>query len=247
MEELNPVDQRAVEMINMHAIPGFDGFFQVFTHLGSATFWLLALIAYLMVGKSKLIAIIFIMALLYGTVINEDIKNLISRERPEGAIVGASLTPVNYSFPSQHAQTAFMLATLSIAYFGLRYGLITYTFATLIAFSRMYLGVHYLTDVAAGAAIGIVIGELIMLALYLNGVTKNTGLTGYIARLAGIRPPVAPASGHQKLVGLIIILTGITISGIAMLAGQFAVSLAFIALVYLSVLKLPFLYAIYKT
>ncbi|WP_424356496.1 phosphatase PAP2 family protein [Methanocella sp. MCL-LM] len=246
MIDLNPVDQYMLEVINRNEIPGFDGFFRVFTHLGSAAFCLFVFTLYFLAGKQKLVAAIFIIALLFGTVINEDIKNIVQRDRPEGAVVGIALTPVNYSFPSQHAQTAFMIAALAAVYFGIKYRLIVYIFAILVAVSRMYLGVHYLTDVAAGAVSGIIIAELVMLAAYLNGLTKDTGIIGYVASLAGLRPPTYPAPGSQMLVGLIILFAGIGISSIAMLTGQYAVSLVFIALVYLWILELPFVYAVYK-
>lgn len=246
MIDLNSVDRYLLEVIHKNEIPGFDGFFRVFTHMGSAAFCLFVFALYFLAGKQKLVAVIFIMALLFGTVINEDIKNIVQRERPEGAVVGISLTPVNYSFPSQHAQTAFMIAALAAVYFGVQYRLIAYIFAILVAVSRMYLGVHYLTDVAAGAAIGILIAELVILAAYLNGVTKDAGIMGYLARHAGIKPPTYPAPGNQVLAGLIILLAGICISSIAMLTGQYAVSLVFIALAYIWIIELPFIYAIYK-
>ena len=139
-----------------------------------------------------------------------------------------------------------MIAALAAVYFGIKYRLIVYIFAILVAVSRMYLGVHYLTDVVAGAVIGITIAELIILAAYLNGVTKDTGIIGYLTSLAGLKPPTYPAPGNQIFVGIIILFTGIGISSIALLTGQYAVSLVFIALAYLWILELPFIYAVYK-
>ncbi len=245
MTNLNYVDQFGLNLINPQALPGFHDFFTVVTQFGSAIIWTAAFVAYLLIGKNKLIAAVFLFALLFGTVINEDLKDLVRRERPDGAVVAAYVSPINYSFPSQHAQTAFMLATLVAAYFGWRYGLITYPAAALIAMSRMYLGVHYLTDVIGGALIGIAIGELIILAMYLNGITTRGGIIWYLAGLAGIKPPAAPQTDKQKATGLAILMGGICIAATMMVIGWYLISMAVIAIVFMSVIVLPFAYPKY--
>lgn len=58
------------------------------------------------------------------------------------------------SFPSEHTTAAFALAA-GIAMYRLRYGLMLLALAALIAFARVYVGVHYPGDVLGGAAIGI--------------------------------------------------------------------------------------------
>lgn len=64
--------------------------------------------------------------------------------------------PVTYSFPSGHATVSFACATvLALAVPRLRAPL--YALAALIAFSRVYVGVHYPGDVVAGAALGVLI------------------------------------------------------------------------------------------
>ncbi|MFQ5482288.1 MAG: phosphatase PAP2 family protein, partial [Nitrospinaceae bacterium] len=71
----------------------------------------------------------------------------------------AQICAASFSFPSNHAANSFTLATL----FALAYRnsiLLVYTLATLVAASRVYLEVHYPTDVLAGAVCGILIGYL---------------------------------------------------------------------------------------
>lgn len=59
--------------------------------------------------------------------------------------------PQNYSFPSGHTLTIIM-------YTDKRMGIVAYVLASIIAFSRLYLYVHFPTDVLAGALLGIIIG-----------------------------------------------------------------------------------------
>jgi len=88
------------------------------------------------------------------------LKGWVERDRPpldnpEPAPLVA--LPASYSFPSGHAVVAFACATvISFAVPRLRWPL--YALAALVAFSRVYVGVHFPGDVAAGAVIGVALG-----------------------------------------------------------------------------------------
>ena len=82
--------------------------------------------------------------------------------------------PSTYSFPSGHATVSFACATvLALAVPRLRWPL--FTLAALIAFSRVYVGVHYPGDVLAGAVLGVLLAiALRMLAAALRRLAPLT-------------------------------------------------------------------------
>jgi undecaprenyl-diphosphatase len=88
------------------------------------------------------------------------LKALFDRPRPPVAHTGLDpigLVPGSASFPSGHAATAFAAAVaVGIVHPRLRLPLLG--LATLVALSRVYLGVHYGSDVLAGTALGVAIG-----------------------------------------------------------------------------------------
>ncbi len=90
------------------------------------------------------------------------LKNLVARPRPCWINTDISLLvamPEDYSFPSGHTLHCFVAATV-LMHYEKRLGIPAFVLAILVAFSRLYLYVHFPADVLAGAVLGIGIGLL---------------------------------------------------------------------------------------
>lgn len=136
--------------------PFLDKIMPFITHLGSGGFiWIVLGIALLLKKRTRVNGIKMLTALslsfLFGVII---IKNLITRERPfifDNALVTIDNMIVpppsdRYSFPSGHTITAFASSLIAFKV-NRRLGLIASVISLLIAFSRMYLYVHFPTDI----------------------------------------------------------------------------------------------------
>jgi undecaprenyl-diphosphatase len=88
-------------------------------------------------------------------------KELVHRHRPFEHQIGPSER--THSFPSGHSATSFAAATM-LAHYAPRYRIAFFALACLIAFSRLYNGVHYPSDVAAGGLLGAAIALLLLAA-----------------------------------------------------------------------------------
>lgn len=144
--------------------------FQVITTLGNgAVFWVLASVVLLVPRKTRSIGLAGILALLVSLLVNNIIlKNLVARTRPYEVIEGLVpliRKPWDYSFPSGHTGSSFASAWVFYRKLPSRFGIPALVLAGLIGFSRLYLGVHYPTDVLFGAVSGIGSGCIALLAV----------------------------------------------------------------------------------
>ena len=146
-----------------------DVFMFRITDLGGAIFITVFSLSLVIFGSTnnKLIGVEAILALIVSQIVVHSLKRLLSRERPYKIIEQLNTYGIDlsdYSFPSGHTTASFSLAT-TLALNLPKIYIIVYIFAILIAISRIYLGVHYPTDVAAGILLGI--GGAIVVHFYM--------------------------------------------------------------------------------
>jgi undecaprenyl-diphosphatase len=115
--------------------------------------------------RGRIVCILLVVVITCGDQLSSTfMKSWFGRLRPCFALEGVR-TLVDcgsgYSFPSSHAVNNFSAATV-LAYYYRRYRWGFYLFAGVIAFSRMYVGVHYPSDVLGGAIVGTIFSSSIL-------------------------------------------------------------------------------------
>lgn len=166
----------AIALILVSAIPGARlSLFHAFNDLGplAPSFWsglssladtylALGLLLPVLLWRPRLAALLLLSAIL-ATLITHTLKPMLDIPRPPAVLAADAFHLIGHrldhgSFPSGHAVTAFTLAGLLIIGLRLSFGwaLLALIAASLLAVSRMAVGVHWPTDVLAGSVIGLV-------------------------------------------------------------------------------------------
>lgn len=145
--------------------PMLDSLMIFITTLGDGgMIWIGATILLLIPKKTRNIGMMSAAALLGSLIINNNlIKNIVQRPRPFVTFTDLQIiipTPSEYSFPSGHTSSSFAAAAVFYRYLPKKAGVPSVILAGLIGFSRLYVGVHYPTDVIAGVIMGILLSYL---------------------------------------------------------------------------------------
>lgn len=150
---------------NMHG-PIMDKVMVISTYLGNGgIIWIIIAMALMISKKYRRIGFMALAALILSTILGEEIiKNIVQRIRPSANISATSLLitkPLSYSFPSGHTMSSFAVAGVLAKYLRI-YALEFLSLASLISFSRLYLYIHYPTDILAGVILGLICSEIII-------------------------------------------------------------------------------------
>ena len=94
-----------------------------------------------------------IRALIVDEAVTQTLKYSVGRERPDGSD--------SHSFPSGHSSATFAVATVLERHVNWRLSVPAYAFATYVAMSRLHENKHFASDVAFGAAVGVIAGRTV--------------------------------------------------------------------------------------
>jgi membrane-associated phospholipid phosphatase len=163
LENETLTDTLLASSFHANATPLATNFFLIITHFGLELLWLIVILLglYFVYKRLRLYLLMLVVTIGGSELLNQSLKLFFSRPRP--TFDDPIITALNYSFPSGHAMTSLVA-----------YGLFAYLLASstpnkarkllitisailliaLIGLSRIYLGVHYLSDVIAGFAAG---------------------------------------------------------------------------------------------
>ena len=138
--------------------------FQIVSRLGDGVLWYALLLALPLLRGRAAVRPALVMALIgvLGVLLYKALKQTLVRERPFITHSGISLhgAPLDrYSFPSGHTLHAVAFTWQAVAHFP-ALGWVLVPFASLVAASRVVLGLHYPTDVLVGAGIGALLAQL---------------------------------------------------------------------------------------
>lgn len=142
--------------------PILTPFMKFITTLGNGgAIWIILALIMLIVPKTRKVGCMAVAALIGTLLINNILlKNLVARTRPYEVIEGLTYLvskPGDYSFPSGHAGCSFAVACIMFRQLPKKYGIPALVLAILISLSRLYVGVHYPSDVLFGVISGIAI------------------------------------------------------------------------------------------
>jgi membrane-associated phospholipid phosphatase len=165
LDQVTTWDIRALQWLHSRTSPPGITFFSAFSILGSPLFLAclgLIFATILICRRQRTFLVVWGVALVGGEILESTLKLLIRRPRPEFS--APFLNHFTYSLPSGHAMTS-LIAYSMLAYILVtvwepgRIGRIAIVVTAIlvilgIGYSRVYLGVHYVTDVVAGFAAG---------------------------------------------------------------------------------------------
>ena len=176
LNTINDADRDLLTTINFDGPTGYDFFWAIYSDKWTwIPFILVIVYCLLRPGNWKhrllIIGSVALLFLLSDFVVSSFIKNVICRPRPShDPAVMSLLSYVNdyrggaYGFPSNHASNGFATATFLALLFRNRWvTLSAFLWAVGSCYSRMYLGVHYPTDILCGALLGTLFAFLVFI------------------------------------------------------------------------------------
>lgn len=167
MNWITQIDVSILLFIQEHIRSGaMNGFWKFITSLGDVGwFWIALSIALMIPKKTRKVGVASLLSVLLGVLItNVILKTLVARTRPfdlVDAIVPLIAKPRDFSFPSGHTCVSFASALILYRMLPKKYGVPAVILAALVGLSRLYVGVHYPTDVAGGFLVALLASTIV--------------------------------------------------------------------------------------
>ena len=159
-------DAQLTQRLRVAEKPGFlRALANLLARSGDSWFWLvvLSLLAWLGNEFWSQRSIVYIIGILITAALVFAIKFTVRRQRPEGEWGQVYRKTDPHSFPSGHAARAALLAILGIGLGPAWLGLILAIWAPLVMLARVAMGVHFFSDVLAGALLGVMVSLAILI------------------------------------------------------------------------------------
>lgn len=188
-EYIEVMDKNVFSFVHSGRNQFLDYYFVLFSYLGES-YTIIALCALLLIlPNRRRIGLPVGIVTGVSALINFCIKNIIARPRPDKMyfITNAPFNypfPSSYSFPSGHSQTSFLFFVVLIVFLICNYGKVkkvfpiiitaAYIFGVNFCFARIYLGVHYPSDVFAGFSL------MMAISLFVIGYVNNIPYCRYV-------------------------------------------------------------------
>lgn len=138
-----------------------DFIFSVITNFGIVVFVMLVIPSIILCRKNKKWVYLLWLAFIASIILAFIAKFIVLRQRPAEAFTYPFIDIINYSSPSMHSMVAFGLLPILIKNLP-RQKFFWIAFAFLVAFSRIYFGFHFLSDIVFGALFGYFIGDYLL-------------------------------------------------------------------------------------
>ncbi len=160
------MDLAILKFVQEHCRNRFTDFvFTLLSRMGNAgAVWILTAVFLWHRSETRHFAFMLFFSIALAHLISQILKPVIARPRPFMTYPGHPLlihTPGGYSCPSGHSASSFAAATI-LCVAGRNFGLAAFFLAVAIAFSRIFLFVHYPSDTLIGAALGVLCAFFIM-------------------------------------------------------------------------------------